>query len=72
MKTRIVLLVAAVAALLVSLVLMVSDDPEAPEPSQVKESVPFTVNGEPMLCDITVESNGDRDDTAEADCKEMP
>ncbi len=71
MTARIVLPLAAVAGLLVSLVLMVLDDrPDAPEPSELREGVPFTIDGQAgYRCDITVRSNGVRADTAEAECE---
>jgi len=73
MTARSLLLVAAVLALLASLVLMVSDDPQPPEPAQLTEQVPFVIDGSGgYLCDITVESNGDRADTAHASCEGEP
>ncbi len=70
MTARTLLVAAAFLALLVSLVLMVLDDP-APEPSDVRRQMPVTIDGvDGFRCDFTIESNGVRADTAHASCEE--
>jgi len=69
---RFLALVTAVTLLGITVMLMLTDNP-APEPSDVREQMPVTINGEDgYRCDFTVESNGDRADTAHASCETAP
>ncbi len=67
---RFLALVTATTLLAIVLLLMFTDNPQEPEPVDVRNNAPFTIDGEPgFLCDITVESNRAAADTLHADCE---